>query len=1309
MEDRDRTKREVSSKPVDNGKSPFETEAPSATTASAEECSPGYSGAPLFSVDELPCGYQSLDEDGHLLEVNEAWLIITGYARDEVIGRWFGDFLAPASAERFRSKFSEIKSSGYQSNVELDLVKKNGTIIPAAFQGRIIRYPDGRFKQTRCVVQDLSELKLVEAQLRFVDTWYKLLVENIEQPICAHDLEGNVIFVNAGPAKWLGVTPADMIGKSIRDYLAPKVRHLFDAYLETIQREGCANGTMLVENSSGEKLLLAYRNTVVRGLGGIPIVIGIARDVTESMRKKQELLQAKEDWEQTFDSVPDLVMILDREHNIMKANRATGATLGVEVEELRGRKCYEAVHGSDKPPDFCPHVQAMKDGREHWVEMTEPRLNASYRVSTTPWADSDGTIIKSVHVARDISDQRRYEKALRESEQKFRLIAEMMEDMVWTTDLEFRTSYVSPSIEKLLGFSQEERYRQTLEEMVTPQSLVMIREMLAQEIKKELEGDNDPNRTVTVNSEQYRKDGSTVWLEVTVRGIRDDNGKLIGIHGVSRDITARKRIEDSLRDSEARYREITENSLSGIVIHQDGVAVYVNKRLTDILGYTSEEMIGQNILDAVRRSDHEMVKARLQERVAGNVLPSRYELVLRKKSGEKVWCELLTNVIQYRERPAIMVNILDISERKRYLEELKASRESYRRLFKEAKEQEELYHTLLNCSPDPIVVYDIQGRVRYLNPAHTALFGWTIQEAEGKPLDTLPAWDRQSTVARIQKVLYEGDTSQSLETQRLTKDGHPIDVSVSAGRYLDVEGKPAGMVVVLRDITERKRIEAALKESEARYRQIAEVMFEAVIFHDQGILLEANDQFFEMFGYEPHELLGEYIPDRTVSPDSLPEVLDRIRTEDTGVYEAMGLKKDGTTFPTEIRVRPLYQGGKLIRGVAIRDISERKSLEKQLLQAQKMEAVGTLAGGIAHDFNNLLQAVIGFAEILINRQADGSQDLEDLRKIHTAGKRGADLVRNLLTFSRKVEPKLRPVDLTREVLEVHKLLSRSIPKTIKIVVVAKGRVNKIMADPSQITQVLMNLAVNARDAMHEGGTLTIETENVSLDNSFLAAHPEIKAGPYVLLTVSDTGHGMDERTIERIFDPFFSTKEVGKGTGLGLATVYGIVKQHGGHIDCVSQPNRGAVFKIYLPSVQMEELEKASEGVTEAPRGTETILLVDDEQVLRELARDILTNFGYRVLDASNGKEALTIYQDRASDISLVMLDLNMPEMDGQHCLMEILKLNPRAKVLVVTGFHEHVIKRRVLGLGAAGVVVKPYDVKQLLMLVRETIDSSSS
>jgi CheY-like chemotaxis protein len=383
-------------------------------------------------------------------------------------------------------------------------------------------------------------------------------------------------------------------------------------------------------------------------------------------------------------------------------------------------------------------------------------------------------------------------------------------------------------------------------------------------------------------------------------------------------------------------------------------------------------------------------------------------------------------------------------------------------------------------------------------------------------------------------------------------------------------------------------------------------------------------------------------------------------------------------------------------------------LERQLLQAQKMEAVGTLAGGIAHDFNNLLQVTMGYAEVLLSRKDKADSEYPRLQQILQAGRSGSELVQRLLTLSRKTESKQRPIDVNYQIEQARRLLERTIPKMIEIELRLAASLATANADPTQLEQIIMNLAVNARDAMPEGGKLTLGTENVTLDEDYCRRHPGAKPGNYVLLAISDTGFGMDKEILDHIFEPFFTTKGVGMGTGLGLAVVYGIVKQHGGYVTCESQPGHGTVFKVYLPAIEEQEIvsgELAEE--LRLPGGTETILLVEDEEVVRDLGELILCESGYRVLTAKNGKEALTIYQRNRESISLVILDLVMPEMGGKQCFEELLKIDPRVKVLIASGLSVDGSTKEALEGVARGFASKPYNMKEMLRSVRKVLDET--
>ena len=398
------------------------------------------------------------------------------------------------------------------------------------------------------------------------------------------------------------------------------------------------------------------------------------------------------------------------------------------------------------------------------------------------------------------------------------------------------------------------------------------------------------------------------------------------------------------------------------------------------------------------------------------------------------------------------------------------------------------------------------------------------------------------------------------------------------------------------------------------------------------------------------------------------------------------------------------------RNVTERILAEReiKKLNKQMLQAQKMEAVGTLAGGIAHDFNNLLQGILGYTQILLLSRDESDPDTTRLEEIEKATQRARELTQQLLAFSRKVETKPRPVDLNQEVEQVRKLLERTIPKMITMELHLEERLDVIHADPAQLEQVMMNLGVNARDAMPDGGRLVFETENLTLDEEYCETHLGARPGRYVLLSISDTGHGMNRETLEHIFEPFFTTKEVGKGTGLGLAMVYGIIKSHGGYIMCYSEPGEGTTFKIYLPVREGDQPapETETKSVAAMPEGgSETILLVDDEGILRDIGKTILEQFGYTVLLAPDGETALEVYRENLEDISLVILDLIMPGMGGKRCLEEILKQDPQAKVVIASGYSINGRPKEALDRGARAFVKKPYEVTQMLREVRKVLD----
>jgi PAS domain S-box-containing protein len=511
----------------------------------------------------------------------------------------------------------------------------------------------------------------------------------------------------------------------------------------------------------------------------------------------------------------------------------------------------------------------------------------------------------------------------------------------------------------------------------------------------------------------------------------------------------------------------------------------------------------------------------------------------------------------------------------------------------------------------------------------------------------------------------------------------------------------------------KRRVEERLQAEEAlmRLATAVEQAAESIVITDNRRNIEyVNPAFEKIFGYAQDETLGRnpwFLISEEYDSDFYTNLFLNISKEEVWRGRVIGKSKSGERFHQDLTISPVRDAsGAIINYVYVgHDVTQRVELEKQLFQAQKMEAIGTLAGGIAHDFNNVLTVALGYSEMLLMQTSESSPYHADLTRIANASRKGAELVKQLLSLSKKTEDKPHPMDLNHAVEQIKNLLSRTISRMIEIRVHLAKDLKAMIAEPIQMEQVLMNLVLNARDAMPEGGLLTLETANVFLDEEYCRAHWCVKPGEYVQLTVADTGVGMDKGTQGRMFEPFFSTKESGKGTGLGLAVVFGIVNAHGGHIWCDSEPGRGTTFKVLFP-VTEPEAEVAEAASSDVPAGgTETILLVDDEEFVRDLGAGLLGKTGYRVLRAGDGREGLDIYRRHKDEISLVILDLIMPVMGGNQCLEELLRMRPNAKVLISSGHSSEDSIKQLSAKGARGFVPKPYQPRQMLRMVRQILD----
>lgn len=634
-------------------------------------------------------------------------------------------------------------------------------------------------------------------------------------------------------------------------------------------------------------------------------------------------------------------------------------------------------------------------------------------------------------------------------------------------------------------------------------------------------------------------------------------------------------------------------------------------------------------------------------------------------------------------------------------------------LYTQVRQAEENFRSIFENAVEGIFQLTADHRFLTVNPSLARILGYDSPEEViaaytdiGKQLYVNP-----EIAHEVNRTLEAGGIIENFEFEAYRKNQEKIWLSLNMRLVRNETGQVLFPEGTIKDITEHKHAVEALRTSEERYRDLVENAHDIIYSHDlQGNYTSINKAGEQITGFTREEVLSLSLR-QTVTPEDFPKANEMIRRKLAGervtAYEMEIVAKDGRRVAVEVNTKLIFQDGVPtgVQGIA-RDVTDRKQLEQQLRQSQKMEAIGQLAGGVAHDFNNLLTAINGYSSLALQRTNPDERIRGYLEEIKKAGDRAANLTRQLLAFGRKQMLKPVALNLNDVVADMQKLLRRLIGEDIRFNTKFDPELKKVKTDPGQIEQVVVNLAVNARDAMPRGGTLTIETANFEVDREYAARHVGLAAGNYVMLAVSDTGCGMDQETKARIFEPFFTTKEKGKGTGLGLSTVYGIVTQSGGNIWVYSEPGRGTVFKVYLPQLQEEsQAPEKGEAEVSAPRGSETILLVEDEDVVRGLARQILEQAGYRVLDARGGEEAIQLCNERREPIDLLLTDVVMPETSGKEIAERLTEMRPATRVLFMSGYTDEAIVHHGVLDSNVEFIQKPFTPVALARKVREVLD----
>jgi PAS domain S-box-containing protein len=887
-------------------------------------------------------------------------------------------------------------------------------------------------------------------------------------------------------------------------------------------------------------------------------------------------------------------------------------------------------------------------------------------------------------------------EALLAAEEHYRTLFEKSPLPMWVYDLEsLRFLAVNEAAIEHYGYSGDEFLSMTIKDIRPEEDIPAA---LLADVRKPA-----PRLGFSGIWRHRKKDGTLIQVEITSQGILWE-GRAARL-AFAADVTERKQAEEALRESESKFRALADTVTCAIIVYQGEHFWYVNRRAQEFTGYTEQEFLRMRFWEIVHPDFREEIRQRGFARQRGEAVPSRYELCILTKHGESRWLDVSATRVEYEGESAGLLTAVDITERKR--------------AEREIRESHERFEFVTRATNDAVWDWDLVTNGVCWNEAVCTLFGYARDQV-GPDADWWIAQihpdDRDRVATSIHRVIEGTGQFWSDEYRYRRADGSYADILDRGYVLRDADGKPVRMIGAMQDITYRKRAEDALKDSEVRYRLMVEGSEQVFFYvHDPEHRFEyLSPSVKDVLGYDPEELLGQPydvlltgLPDDAIIQEMTDGALrDGQRRQP---YTVAHRHKDGRVVALEIVETPIKREGRVvgIQGFA-RDVTERKHLEDQFRQAQKMEAVGRLAGGVAHDFNNLLMVIGGYAEILRDRCAADESLRKDVDEILRATERATTLTRQLLAFSRRQVLELKVLNLNDVVADVEKLLRRLIGEDIELVTRLAPHLGSVKADPSQIEQVLMNLAINARDAMPRGGRLLIETSNVQVDAEFARRHVGLQPGAWVTISVTDTGRGMDADTLAHVFEPFFTTKEKGAGTGLGLATVYGIVKQSGGYISMYSEPGQGTTFTVYLP--RTDQTVGAETSVRPAPTangGRETILLVEDEAGVRDLSAEILRAKGYTILAAANADEALNLAGQHPGTIHLLLTDVVLPGMRGVELAEHLGALRPGIKVVYMSGYTEDAFLHQGDLPPGTAFLQKPFSAALLTRKIREVLDAA--
>ncbi len=1171
----------------------------------------------------------------------------------------------------------------------------------------------------------LEECLQREAKLRKTEQHFERLVETMNEGLAMQDADKRLTYINEAFCRMLGYTREELLNMRVEETLAPSHHRAYHDQIELRKQGADAPYESLFRRKDGSLMEVVVSPRPLFDESGQFIgSFAVITDVSAMHRVERQLRMEHRRLLDIIDFLPDATFVLDSQRQVIAWNKALEEMTGVPKEDMIGKGDYEyAIPFYGKRRPIVIDMLWRDDDEVHqqydYVENSNGRVVVEKFVPSIYhgqggylWAtasalyDEQGNMVGAIETIRDITNRKRNQQDLQRERDLLARIMETSPVGILLGDRKGVVTFANARAQEILGLPRSLIQGQACDSVWNPEqaesSLLPGEQQLFSRIDGRSETIYDRRLQIRTAAGQERT------VSINHAPLYDADGDYDGAVTTFEDVSWRVESERALRQSEEDYRLLVEN-LSDLVVKVDpqGRIIFASPNYCETFGKSEEELIGNSFMPLVHEQDRPAT-----EEAWNRVFDPPHKVDLEQRamtrSGWRWFAWSDSAILDEQGKVEAIIGVgRDVTQHR---EAEDALRESQRRMA-----------TLLSNLPGMAYrcINDQQWTMVYVSHGSTDLTGYRPEQLQQnrdisyseliEPEDRRLVWhDVQAAVAKQQPFNI---------TYRLRRADGKVRWILEMGRAVEhAEGQNEVLEGFMTDVTDRVTAEDELRRSQQRYRDLFETMhdafalLEAIDVDDPEKVdfrfLEVNPSFEQTFQVKAKALFG------TTVRQFVPKIDERLMQTFAQVVksgEATRFEFESPNYGLLLEVtafRP--QSGQL--ATLLVDVTDRKQAEKerdrlrqQLLQAQKMEAIGTLAGGVAHDFNNLLTGILGYADLMKFGAPEGSDVREAAEAIESAARKAAQLTSQLLGFARGGKYQDIAFNVHSQIQDVTNLLSRTFQKNISVELGLQALNPIITGDPTQIQQVILNLSVNARDAMPNGGKLELATDNVVLDDEYCSIHHGVKPGRYLMVRVSDTGQGIPKDIQARIFEPFFTTKEVGKGTGMGLAMVYGIVKNHGGSIQLYSEPGMGTTFRIYFPTAEAEE-DMAMHAESPVVSGCGTILLVDDEEVVRASVSRMLETMGYKVLPAAGGKEAVEIFGQRKDEIVLVIIDMIMPEMSGLACLRRLKKIDPQVKAVLSSGYSMEADLKKARKEGFAEFVQKPFQMAHLSGVISSVI-----